>query len=231
MNETHSLLYIHWICEHVRGNINGIWTDIKVVNDVAYIGSEVVNHGVQIFDLKRLDSLDIPEKGLERGDVPRLELDGYVDTIGSSHNIIAFPENKQILVVGYGGSKNDTTACNYEKGETVVVLDVSKEPFNPPTSCLNIGGEINMGPQPPYSLVWAHPGYVHDAQCEHKDLEVFCALPLLCSKKDRCFSLLHIQASSTKVLTRIIRMFQCASFLQRLKLVSRLLSMMLFCLK
>jgi hypothetical protein len=30
-----------------------IWRDIRVVNDVAYIGSEVDSHGIQIFDLAR----------------------------------------------------------------------------------------------------------------------------------------------------------------------------------
>ena len=82
--------------------MDGYWRDAKIVNDHVYIGSEAEGHGVQIFDLKRLDHLEIPEKGLERGDVPRLELDGYVDTVGSSHNIVAFPEKQQILVVGYG---------------------------------------------------------------------------------------------------------------------------------
>jgi hypothetical protein len=151
----------------LRGNtVDGYWRDAKIVNDHVYIGSEAEGHGVQIFDLKRLDHLEIPEKGLERGDVPRLELDGYVDTVGSSHNIVAFPEKQQILVVGYGFFP-DNTACDAVKGESVVVLDVSIDPSNPAISCLDIGKEINRVERPPFALLLTVlAGWIHDAQCE-----------------------------------------------------------------
>ena len=39
-------------------SVNSIWRDIKVYNDHAYIVSEASNHGMQIFDLKRLRNVE-----------------------------------------------------------------------------------------------------------------------------------------------------------------------------
>jgi len=142
---------------------NGWWRDIKVVDDVAYIGAEPKNSGVQVFDLGRLDSLPRPDGPRTRGDVPRLEADGYIDTIGSSHNIVDFQEEGKILVVGI--ADDDTSACDVGNGETVAILDVSTDPFDPPVDCLQLGSVLNTENQPPYAMMNSYPGYVHDAQC------------------------------------------------------------------
>ena len=34
--------------------VASVWRDIKVIRDHAYIGSEAPDHGLQIFDLKKL---------------------------------------------------------------------------------------------------------------------------------------------------------------------------------
>lgn len=144
----------------------GWWRDIKVVNDIAYIGAEPQNSGIQIFDLKRLDFLPRPdEEGSEpltRDEVPRLEADGHIDTIGASHNIIEFPEEGKVLVVGIN---DDTSACESDNGETVAILDVSVDPFDPSIDCLELGSILNLEDQPPYAKTNSHPGYVHDGQC------------------------------------------------------------------
>ena len=79
---------------------------MKVVSGFAYIGSEIVGHGVQVFNLLRLDSLPYHmRKGPtnERptcSDVPRLGSDSVIESIGSSHNIVVFQEDEKVLVVG-----------------------------------------------------------------------------------------------------------------------------------
>lgn len=151
------------------GEINcydGFWRDIKVVNDIAYIGAESKNSGIQVFNLTRLDSAT-RHKGFKRptrGDVARFEPDNVLRTIGNSHNIIGFQEEGKVLVVGLGPS-SDTTTCNPTRRETVAVLNVAADPFDPPIECLDLGRRLNRRNQPPYAQFNTYSGYVHDAQC------------------------------------------------------------------
>lgn len=124
---------------------------------------EAINSGIQIFDLNHLDSLDRPtaSQSLTRGEVPRLEADDHVGTIGASHNLIEFPELNQLLVVGLDGD----SACSIENGYTVAVFDVSVDPLNPTFECLELGSLLNIEDRPPYAKMNSYAGYVHDGQC------------------------------------------------------------------
>lgn len=117
--------------------------DVKVLEDYAYLGSEAMGHGVQIFDLKRLLTID-PQKDCVSDKycqelTPNKLYEGNSNLeVGQSHNIVVNEENPDVVyVVGSRG--------NCRGG--LHVMDVS-DPTNPTTlGCFN--GD----------------GYVHDAQC------------------------------------------------------------------
>jgi len=143
----------------------GIWRDIKVVNNAAYIGAEVSEHGLQVFDLTRLRTLPRPDDTGNDGtqpsgpNVPRLEADNTITTIGSSHNIVAFPELNKVLAVGL---RAISTVCDTDKAESVAVfnLDNPLEPYV--EECLS--GDYNIcGPDT--DIACTYDGYVHDGQC------------------------------------------------------------------
>ena len=68
------------------------WRDIKVYGDFAYIVSEADNHGVQIFDLKKLrDANDAPKT---------FSSDGRYTAIGNAHNIVINEETGFAYPVG-----------------------------------------------------------------------------------------------------------------------------------
>jgi len=137
---------------------SNFWRDVKVVSDFAYVGAEVDDHGIQSFNLKRLDLLERPlvtPEPLTRGDIPRLKADSHIDSIGNSHNLISFEEMDQLLVVGF--DKSD--ACSIMDGETVAVISSGE------IECLNLGGLINEGNKQPFAMGNSYSGYVHDGQC------------------------------------------------------------------
>ena len=144
---------------------SNFWRDVKVLNDVVYIGAEAIGSGLQLFDLKRLDSLPRPtatSEPLTRGQVPRLEADSHIESFGASHNLIEFPDMDKLLVVGYG-SIDETTACSVSDGETVAIL--SGDPLNPTIECLELASVLNPKNKEPYAMMNTYPGYVHDGQC------------------------------------------------------------------
>jgi len=72
---------------------NTIWRDVKVYNNYAFIVSESINHGMQIFDLTELRNLT--------GNVVRtLEPDLVYDGFGSAHNIVINEETGYAYAVG-----------------------------------------------------------------------------------------------------------------------------------
>lgn len=56
------------------------WRDVKVYGDYAYIVSEANDHGVQIFDLKRLRNVSNPTENFSA--------DGHYTALGNAHNIV-----------------------------------------------------------------------------------------------------------------------------------------------
>ena len=72
------------------------WRDVKVFNNHAYIGSEVADHGLQVFDLRTLKSY----YG-RTGAVAPLLTETYLYTeFGSSHNIVINEESGFLYAVG-----------------------------------------------------------------------------------------------------------------------------------
>jgi choice-of-anchor B domain-containing protein len=81
--------------------VNSSWRDVKVYNSHAFIVSEATNHGMQVFDLKRLRNvLNPPEIFLA---------DTHFTEFGSAHNIVINEDSGYAYIVGasrsstYGG--------------------------------------------------------------------------------------------------------------------------------
>ncbi|KAJ7045276.1 hypothetical protein C8F04DRAFT_1068307 [Mycena alexandri] len=109
-------------------SFNSTWRDIKVIGNHAYIGSEAVDHGVQVFDLTKgfspslLDAslLDQPQEFSIQTD-----LAAHYDSLpsGASHNIVAH-ETKNLIVAVGSLPRNDSCASG------LIFIDVS-DPTNP----------------------------------------------------------------------------------------------------
>ena len=77
ISDTENLIYLGKL---LTATGSSSWRDIKVYNDYAYIVSEANNHGVQVFDLKKLRDVT---------DAPRtFTADGRYMDIGNAHNIV-----------------------------------------------------------------------------------------------------------------------------------------------
>ncbi|HKY59714.1 MAG TPA: choice-of-anchor B family protein [Gemmatimonadota bacterium] len=116
------------------------WRDIKVYQDHAYIVADNAGeHGVQVFDLTRLRSLENPPVTFTE--------DAHYDGIHSAHNIVINTETGYAYTVG-----------NSDGGETcgggLHMIDI-REPENPTfAGCFS---DPATGRQ--------KTGYTHDAQC------------------------------------------------------------------
>ncbi|TFK21272.1 hypothetical protein FA15DRAFT_707366 [Coprinopsis marcescibilis] len=123
------------------GADNAIWRELRVLDNWLIVGSEAVNHHIQVFDLNKVLEITPEEKpktfnattdvtGLWKG-LP----------VGRTHNIVINWDRKYVVSVG-AAPRNNTT---YRGG--LIFLDIS-DPANP----------VEVGKQ-------AEDGYVHDAQC------------------------------------------------------------------
>lgn len=74
------------------GEIESLWHDVKVYKDFAYIVSESDNHGMQVFDLKRLQGLT--------GRPQLFEVDYHYTDFGSAHNIWINEESGYAYIAG-----------------------------------------------------------------------------------------------------------------------------------
>jgi len=115
---------------------------MKVIGDYCYMGSEAKNHGMQIFDMRKLltihpDTDCVDDKYCTVLSWDRLYLGNKDYKVGASHNIVANEESGFVYLVG------GSNGCN----GGLHVVDVS-DPLSPTTAgCF--GGD----------------GYSHDAQC------------------------------------------------------------------
>lgn len=117
-----------------------IWREIKVVKDLLIVGSEGVNHGVQIFDLKKLLNVDPkkPKVFNTSTDLTGLFTD-YLE-LGRSHNVVVNEEKGYALAVG---ARPNNSTCK----AGLIFIDL-KDPSKPKSpGCAGADG------------------YVHDAQC------------------------------------------------------------------
>lgn len=129
-----NLSYLGRLPNQVTKNV--IWRDIKVIGDHAYIGSEAPGHGLQVFDLKKILTLD-PENPKTFN--VNSDLTAHVTSFGSSHNIISNPDTNLIGVVGTSRSG----PCK----AGLWMFDVSNPSKPKDVGCVS------------------QDGYVHDAQC------------------------------------------------------------------
>ena len=123
------------------------WRDVKVIDNHAYIGSEAQNHGMQIFDLRKLEDVKPwwnpwffkPKVFSKEKDLTALYM-GF----GASHNLVAHEETKMIYAVGgRSGANGRNTTC--AGGFFMVDVSNPAKPVSP--GCAG------------------QDGYVHDAQC------------------------------------------------------------------
>ena len=119
----------------------GLQHDVKVIGDFAYIGAEVASHGMQIFDMRRLLTIQpdrdcVNDKFCQNLTPNRVYRGNANGRVGNSHNMVVNEKTKYVYVVG-------SESCN----GGLHVVDVYN-PLNP----------IRVG-------CFAQGGYTHDAQC------------------------------------------------------------------
>ena len=105
-----------------------IWRDIKVIDGYAYIGSEAKDHGMQVFDLRKLLTLKEPKTF----DIKK-DLTAHFAGFGNSHNIVAHEATKFIYAVG-------TSFCG--KGGLYFV-DVSNPAAPKDAGCASADGYVH----------------------------------------------------------------------------------------
>ncbi|KHE88026.1 hypothetical protein GE21DRAFT_9447 [Neurospora crassa] len=117
-----------------------LWREIKGYKSYILIGSEAVNHGVQIFDLAKLQDVDpaSPKVFTNENDLDGWWTEGL--PVGRSHNVVTNEEKNYGVAVGFQPRTGPLRAG-------LVFFDLT-DPKNPKT----LGGS-------------GEDGYVHDAQC------------------------------------------------------------------
>ncbi|KAL5117866.1 hypothetical protein ACEQ8H_004184 [Pleosporales sp. CAS-2024a] len=115
------------------------WREIRGQNNLMIIGSEAVDHGIQIFDMKKLLDID-PASPVTFSN--EKDLVGHFKglPVGRTHNVVTNPETNFIYSVG---AMPRTSTCK----SGIIFIDIS-DPSNPTSpGCAS------------------EDGYVHDAQC------------------------------------------------------------------
>lgn len=79
---------------------NSVWRDIKTYGNYAYIVSEAMNHGMQVFDLRRLRT--------SGGATTVFTEDAHYPDFGRSHNIVINPASGYAYAVG---AREDARGC------------------------------------------------------------------------------------------------------------------------
>ncbi|KAK4226001.1 hypothetical protein QBC38DRAFT_481565 [Podospora fimiseda] len=116
-----------------------IWREIRGYKNFIIIGSEAVNHGVQVFDMSKL--LKVDPKSPVTFDANKDVTSWWNDLpIGRTHNVVVNEEKEYAIAVG---AQPRTSSCR----SGLIFIDL-KDPSNPTTLGCAAGD-----------------GYVHDAQC------------------------------------------------------------------
>ncbi|KAL8364938.1 hypothetical protein RB595_003973 [Gaeumannomyces hyphopodioides] len=119
------------------------WREMKSYKNYMVIGSEAAAHGIQIFDMNRLLTVDVEANG---GPVVFHKLDdlaGYTNempTAGRSHNVVVNEEKNYMVAVG-SQPRNDTCRSG------LIFFDIT-----------DVSKPVRLG-------CAADDGYVHDAHC------------------------------------------------------------------
>lgn len=109
--------YLGMLPTHTSVGSGGIWRDIKVYDDHAYVVSENAGHGMQVFDLTRLRGVTEERAWTE---------DGWLGGFGQSHNLAINEDSATAYVVG--ASRNVTACENGGGGPIIVDLSAPKAP-------------------------------------------------------------------------------------------------------
>lgn len=98
------------------------WREIRGQNNLMIIGSEAEGHGIQIFDMKKLLTID-PAKPVTFSNAK--DLTGHFKglPIGRTHNVVTNPETNFIYAVG---AAPRTSACK----SGIIFIDIS-DPSKP----------------------------------------------------------------------------------------------------
>ncbi|OLN97072.1 hypothetical protein CCHL11_02125 [Colletotrichum chlorophyti] len=124
------------------------WREIRVIGDIAVIGSEAIEHGVQFFDMKKVLDLDPANPK----NFTQAELTGHWDElpVGRTHNIVTLKGKDQdwaMAVGSVGGNATIRVRDELPCRGGLIYLDISD-----PTNVTSPGCA-------------AGDGYVHDAEC------------------------------------------------------------------
>jgi choice-of-anchor B domain-containing protein len=140
---------IQYLGKLPSATVSSSWRDVKVYQDHAFIVSEASSHGMQVFDLTRLRSLDNPPQTFDE--------DARYTGLGSAHNIVINEDTGFAYVVGTergdafnGGAhfinvqdpKNPIAAGGY--GENGYSHDAQVVTYNGPDADY-VGREIYIG--------------------------------------------------------------------------------------
>ncbi|KAK0614901.1 hypothetical protein B0T17DRAFT_498120 [Bombardia bombarda] len=119
---------------------NALWKEIRGYKNYMLIGSELAGHGVQIFDMTKLLTVDPAKAPVTFS--PTTDVTGHIKDLplGRSHNVVSNEELEYMVAVGVTPR---TDACR----SGLIFYDL-KDPSKP----------VRMGCN-------AQDGYVHDAQC------------------------------------------------------------------
>ncbi|KXH50240.1 hypothetical protein CNYM01_08921 [Colletotrichum nymphaeae SA-01] len=127
-------------------SIGSNWREIRIVGDIAVIGSEAIKHGVQFFDMKKILDLDPANPK----NFTQAELTGHWDElpVGRTHNIVVNQELNYAIACGsVGGNATIRVRDNLPCRGGLIFLNISD-----PTNVTSPGCA-------------AGDGYVHDAEC------------------------------------------------------------------
>lgn len=122
-----------------QDDVGSSWREIRVLKDMAIIGSEAVGHYVQIFDMNKVAAIDPQSPTTFNRDTDLLGLFDDLP-IGRAHNVVVDWDNEYAIAVG-AQPRNQTCAAGLE----YIDLSDPTNPFKP--GCA------------------ASDGYTHDAQC------------------------------------------------------------------
>jgi choice-of-anchor B domain-containing protein len=122
------------------------WREIRILRDYVVIGSEAIKSGVQIFDMKKLLTLD-PDNPTN---FTQEDLTGYWNElpVGRTHNIVVNQELNYAMAVGsVGGNETIRVRGDLPCRGGLIFLNMT-DPSNPTSPGCAAGD-----------------GYVHDAEC------------------------------------------------------------------
>ncbi|KAJ6584391.1 hypothetical protein B0H19DRAFT_1104905 [Mycena capillaripes] len=120
--------------------VSSLLRDVKVIGNYAYIGSEALGHGIQVFDLLKL--LDTSLAATPKTFSIHADLTAHYQglPVGASHNVVTHAAKNLIIAVG---SVPRTDIC----ASGLIFIDVTNPSSPQSAGCA------------------AADGYVHDAQC------------------------------------------------------------------